>query len=55
MVTKVITVVVTATARKNNRQVCLPRNGCPNVSGNDKLIRATFVGYDDDACVGNGF
>ncbi len=31
-------------------QVCLPRNSCPGVSGNDKRIVATFVGYDDEAC-----
>ena len=34
-------------------QVCLPRNGCPGVSGNDKQIKATFIGYDDEACLGD--
>ncbi len=33
--------------------VCLPRNSCPGVSGNDKRINATFVGYDDEACTEN--
>jgi hypothetical protein len=33
-------------------EVCLPRNSCPGVSGNDKQIKATFVGYDDEACMG---
>ena len=32
-------------------QVCLPRNGCLGVSGNDKRINATFVGFDDEACM----
>ncbi|MFC1974780.1 Ig-like domain-containing protein [Chloroflexota bacterium] len=34
-------------------EVCLPRNSCPGVSGNEKLIRATIVKYDDEACSGN--
>ncbi|MFC1975980.1 Ig-like domain-containing protein, partial [Chloroflexota bacterium] len=34
-------------------QVCLPRNSCPGVSGNEKLIRATLSKYDDEACSGN--
>ena len=34
-------------------EVCLPRNSCPGVSGNDKRINATFVGYDDEACDGS--
>jgi VCBS repeat-containing protein len=38
-------------------QICLPRNSCPGVSGNDKRIKATFLRYEDDACteaVGGG-
>jgi len=31
-------------------RACLPSNGCPDVSGSDKLIEATFLGYQDDAC-----
>ena len=30
--------------------ICLPRNSCPGVSGSDKLIKASFVKYEDDAC-----
>ncbi len=31
-------------------RACLPSNGCPDVSGSDKLIEATFLRYEDDAC-----
>ncbi len=32
-------------------QACLPSQGCTEVSGNDKRITATFLGFEDDACV----
>ncbi len=32
------------------KEVCLPRNSCPGVSGNDKRIKAIFERYQDDAC-----
>ena len=40
-------------ARVFIKEVCLPRNSCPGVSGSDKQIKATFLKYDDEACSGN--